>query len=55
MADVYLNDNGNGYTTCDALPPMVDGEPVTCIFNELMNFVLNLPLIQEALASIALS
>ena len=37
------------------LVPMVDGEPVTCIFNELMNFVLNLPLIQEALASIALS
>lgn len=33
MADVYLNDHGNGYTTCDALPPMVDGEPFTITFH----------------------
>lgn len=32
MADVYLNDHGNGYSRTDALPPMVDGEPFTIVF-----------------------
>lgn len=33
MAEVFLNDNGNGYTTTDALPPMVDNEPFTITFH----------------------
>lgn len=32
MADVYLNDHGNGYTTTDATPPLVDGEVFTVHF-----------------------
>lgn len=32
MAEVFLNDHGGGYTTCDALPPMVDGESFTIHF-----------------------
>lgn len=33
MAQVFLNDNGNGYTTTDALPPMLDGETFTITFH----------------------
>ena len=32
MAEVFINDHGNGYTTSDALPPMVDGETFTLHF-----------------------
>lgn len=32
MAEVFLNDFGNGYTTTDALPPMVEGEWFTIRF-----------------------
>lgn len=32
MADVFINDHGNGYTTSDALPPLVEGEVVTLTF-----------------------
>ena len=32
MADVYITDHGNGYTTCDALPPLVEGEYFTMHF-----------------------
>lgn len=33
MADVFLNDNGNGYTTSDAIPPLVEGEYFTITFH----------------------
>lgn len=32
MADVYISDHGNGYTTSDAVPPLVDGEYFTLHF-----------------------
>lgn len=32
MAEVFLNVFGNGYATCDAVPPMVDGETFTVRF-----------------------
>lgn len=32
MAEVFINDHGNGYTTSDALSPMVDGETFTLHF-----------------------
>ena len=32
MAEVFLNDMGNGYSTTDALPPMVEGEQFTIHF-----------------------
>lgn len=33
MAEVFLNDFGSGYTTTDALPPMVDGETFHLYFH----------------------
>lgn len=33
MAEVFLNDFGSGYTTTDALPPMVDGETFHIYFH----------------------
>ena len=33
MAQVFLNDFGSGYTTTDALPPMVQGEQFTITFH----------------------
>lgn len=33
MAEVFLSDHGNGYSTTDALPPMVDGETFTMYFH----------------------
>lgn len=33
MAQVFINDHGNGYTTTDALPPMVQGETFTITFH----------------------
>lgn len=33
MAEVFLSDHGNGYTTTDALPPMVEGETFTISFH----------------------
>ena len=33
MAEVFLSDHGNGHTTTDALPPMVDGETFTIYFH----------------------
>lgn len=33
MAEVFLNDHGNGFTSCDALPPMVEGETFTIYFH----------------------
>lgn len=33
MAQVFLNDFGNGYTTTDALPPLVEGETFTITFH----------------------
>lgn len=32
MAEVFLNVNGNGYATTDAIPPMVEGETFTIHF-----------------------
>lgn len=32
MADVYISDHGNGHTTSDAVPPLVDGEYFTLHF-----------------------
>lgn len=32
MADVFLNVHGNGYATCDAVPPLVEGEYFTIHF-----------------------
>ena len=32
MAQVFLNDFGNGHTTTNALPPMVEGEQFTINF-----------------------
>lgn len=32
MAEVFLNNFGSGYTTTDALPPMVEGEWFTITF-----------------------
>lgn len=33
MAEVFLNVMGNGTATCDATPPMVEGERFTIRFN----------------------
>lgn len=33
MAQVFLNDSGHGYTTTDAVPPMVEGENFTLYFH----------------------
>ena len=33
MAQVFLNDHGSGYTSTDALPPMVEGETFTITFH----------------------
>ena len=32
MAEVFLNVRGDGYATCDAIPPMVEGESFTIRF-----------------------
>lgn len=32
MAQLFLNDHGNGHTSTNALPPMVEGESFTIVF-----------------------